>query len=195
MVQLWDVALSREIAVLEHTDSVQRVSFSPDGKTLASVSRGIARLWEVGTWREIAAIPHNGHVYSLSFSPDSKTLASGGTDQTVRRGDVRLWNLDTLTEIGTLGHSDYVSNAIFSPDGKALACVAVGRSDSKVVLWDVEERREIAVHNYMGRNYISISFSPDSKTLASMGYDFGAVYLWDVATGKKEKCHVHAAYG
>ena len=162
-----------------------------DSGILASADiRGTALLWNVDARTIIATLTG----YIVSFSADGKTLATADVDAD-SRPVVRLWDVPTGTEIGALtGHSDRVRKAIFSPDGKALASVSRGRFDSEVFLWDVEERREIAVHKHL--YHTSVSFSPDSKTLASMGYDdFGTVYLWDVATGKKEKCHVHAAYG
>ena len=54
----------------------------------------------------------------------------------------------------------------------------------KLILWDVKGRREIAVLSNI--HTTSVSFSPDSQTLASMGYDYSAVYLWDVATGARK---------
>ena len=185
-VHLWDVDTGKQIGALTgHTERVASVSFSPDEDSgiLASADiRGTALLWNVDARTIIATLTG----YIVSFSADGKTLATADYDADSRPvAVVRLWDVPTGTEIGTLGHSDYVSNAIFSPDGKALASVATGRYDSEVVLWDVEERREIAVHKYL--YHTSVSFSPDSKTLASMGYDdFGSVYLWDVATGKKK---------
>ncbi len=185
-VRLWNVALSREIAVLEHTDSVWRASLSPDGKTLASVSGdGIVRLWNIVKQVEIAVLPHTATVGSVNFSPDGKTLTTADYDADSRYWVVRLWSVNTQTEIAALtghttGRTESVTSVIFSPDGKALASVSGG----ELILWDVEARREIAVHSHLGHS--SVSFSPDSKTLASMGYDYGAVYLWDAATGKEK---------
>ena len=94
------------------------------------------------------------------------------------------------TEIDALtGRTEPVWSVTFSPDGKALAS-AGGRSAPEIVLWNVDERREIAASTYTEARLIGISFSPDSRTLASAGYDYGAIYLWDVATGKKRNITV-----
>ena len=139
------------------------------------------RLWNVDTMKEIGSLAHTGAVRSVSFSADGKTLASAD-------GTLRLWNLDTMKEIGGLtGRTEPVWSVTFSPDGKALASVGGSR---EIVLWDVEERREIAASTYTEARLIGISFSPDSRTLASTGYDYGAIYLWDVATGKKRNITV-----
>ncbi len=75
-------------------DSVWSVSFSPDGKTLASGSAdNTIQLWDVNTGKKITidrdSDGHSDGIYSVSFSPDGKTLASGSGDATVI-----LWNLD-----------------------------------------------------------------------------------------------------
>ncbi|MFN6274728.1 MAG: NACHT and WD repeat domain-containing protein, partial [Microcystis sp.] len=121
-----------------HNDGVWSVSFSPDGKTLATGSEDkTIKLWNVETGEEIRTLKgHNGHVYSASFSSDGKTLASGSEDTTIK-----LWNLETGQEIRTLtGHNETVNSVSFSPDGKTLA---TGSGDNTIKLWDVETGEEI----------------------------------------------------
>ncbi|MEQ9236948.1 WD40 repeat domain-containing protein [Coleofasciculus sp. E2-BRE-01] len=74
-----------------HDSRVNSVSFSPDGKTLASGSGdNTIKLWNRETGEEIATFTgHDSWVSSVSFSPDGKSLASGSGDQTIK-----LWNLD-----------------------------------------------------------------------------------------------------
>jgi WD40 repeat protein len=85
----------------EHDDKVL-VTFSPDGRTLATVRRpspgavSQIQLWEVASAQlrsEFAG--HHGMVTCLAFSQDGTVLASGSTDTTVL-----LWNLTGLRASG-----------------------------------------------------------------------------------------------
>ncbi|KAM3104714.1 TIR domain-containing protein, partial [Phormidesmis sp. 146-33] len=100
-----------------HRGWVHSVSFSPDGKTLATGSYdNTVKLWDL-QGRELQTLKgHSERVNSVSFSPDGKTLATGSYDNTVKLWDLQGRELQTLK-----GHSSYVTSVSFSPDGKTLA--------------------------------------------------------------------------
>jgi WD40 repeat protein len=162
-----------------HGNCVSAVSFSPDGKLLASGGAdNTVRLWDVETGKEIKTLSgHTNKVWGVSFSPDGKLLATGSDDKTVR-----LWDVATGQQINTLiGHINELTTVSFSPDGKLLAS---GSRDKTVKLWDVATGQQI--NTLIGHTNIltTVSFSPDGKLLASGSYD-STVKLWDVPTGKQ----------
>jgi WD40 repeat protein len=162
-----------------HSNSVDSVSFSPNGKTLASGSYDkTIKLWNLETGQAIRTLyGHSDYVISVSFSPDGKTLASGSYDKTIK-----LWNLETGQAIRTLnGHIDSVSSVSFSPDGKTLAS---GSGDKTIKLWNLETGEEIRTLNGHSNSVDSVSFSPDGKTLASGSGD-KTIKLWNLETGQE----------
>src|SRR5262249_29205496 len=76
--------------IWQHPQRIHSVTFSPDGKTLASASEdGKVILWDVALRRDVVSLEgHSDVVSSVFFSPDNNTLASGSWDKTVK-----LWKL------------------------------------------------------------------------------------------------------
>ena len=67
------------------------VSFSPDGKRLASASNDqTVKVWDAATGQESLTLKgHTGAVVSVAFSPDGQRLASASFDQTIKVWDAR----------------------------------------------------------------------------------------------------------
>jgi WD40 repeat protein len=90
-VELWDIATGKKVAALKgHTNNVEGLAFSADGKLLASASKdGTVRLWDVDKGKQVACVKaHANGALCVAISPDGKTIASGGRDNTTKLWDV-----------------------------------------------------------------------------------------------------------
>jgi serine/threonine protein kinase len=162
-----------------HTDWVNSVSFSPDGRLLASgsVDKTI-KLWRVSDGALVRTLTgHTGDVLSVSFSPDGSLLASGSGygDRTIK-----LWRVSDGSLVRTLkGYTSWVRSVSFSPDGRLLAS---GSNDKTIKLWRVADGLEVRTLTGHTGDVLSVSFSPDGRLLASGSKD-GTIKLWRVADG------------
>ena len=93
---IWDVATGAELKMLDHSSSVQFVSFSRDGSKLATTSywNDTVRIWDATTGAEIQKLPQksdhlsNPSPTSILFSLDGSKMAVSVSDETVRIWDI-----------------------------------------------------------------------------------------------------------
>ena len=146
--------------------------------------------WEWYYWDRVAhdeLLTLNGHrdgVWDLAYSPDGTLLATAGSD---RDPEIKIWDTVTGEVIRSLhGQYVHVSQAAFSPDGKVLATCGRGTGTTMVlILWNTATWTKLPdIKSEPGDRFISIAFSPDSKTLALAEAKSKRIKFWDLV-GKK----------
>ncbi len=170
-----------------HTNSVNALSFSPDGKTLASASRdGTVKLWDLTTGRAQSTLDAHPSVWTsvVAYSPDGKTIASGSEAYPrVAAGNstIKLWDVASGRLRATIGApTSLVGSLVFSRDGEILASAD---GEGAASLWEVStgQLRSRAKLSGIGGAF---AFAPDLKTAAVLGRDY-TILLVDVATGQE----------
>ena len=79
------------------------MTFSPDGRTLASASADELHLWDSATGAQTGTITgHTQYIRGFAVSPDGRTIATGNREQ------IRLWDTANLgPEKATLFEDDW----------------------------------------------------------------------------------------
>ncbi|MDQ5846048.1 MAG: hypothetical protein M3539_12230, partial [Acidobacteriota bacterium] len=184
------------------TSPQTQISFSPDGRLLASMGIGgnAIKLWEVASGRLVrqleSSIPSMG-TSSMSrpfrFSVDGKTLTAFAD------GRLQRWDVETGRELNNtlLTTAKDLIFVFLSDDGSTLA--ALNMNNSGVRLWDANSGRELRAVAFEEDEQLgaqnAFALSPDGKLLAALTQTFKAsmkgvetkrqVTMFEVASGRK----------
>ena len=151
-------------------NGIQDISFSPDGKTLATIG-GIdapVKIWNLAGDLLTSWETEDKFLTAIDFSPDGKSLATAGGKR------VKLWDMQGKLLQSISGHEDNISSVKFSPDGKF---IVTGSFDKTVKIWHRHTGRLLRSLTHNNGVY-SLSFSSDNKILISGSGD--RIYVWGV---------------
>lgn len=175
-----------------HTDKIQSVAYSPDGKTIASGTGGWGLgvpgeviVWDAETGSIRATLRgHEGPVMGVAFSPDGQKIASSATPwEKVREAYVKVWSVSGELLFTLPAPSANGFGVAFSPDGKQLA---VASTDGPIRFWDATSGQQLPLTLNGHKGWVfKVQFSPDGQRLVSAGRD-GSVRVWNLATGQQE---------
>ncbi len=191
-VVLWDIPAAREIAVLDgHTQAVEQLMFSPDGRLLATTANNpdfdaaadrSIRIWEAQT-----GILHSSFEYparmmkSWCFSHDGSRLAAAYPG-----GPTYIWDTSTGALLHTL--AEPAGYTVFSPDDTRVITMDGYYGEAR--LWNTASGQTKAL--FQSGHVGDVEFSPDQQTLLIFNRSRGrfsidtspGITLWDAFTAQ-----------
>ncbi|RIK28913.1 MAG: hypothetical protein DCC56_14645 [Anaerolineae bacterium] len=124
---------------LLHEDSVNSISFSPNGKFLVTSSGTEAIIWDVKTGNTIRKlIGHTEAINSAKYSPNGELLL---TSSRYPDNTARIWNANTGELLTSYYGPDLlggINDASFSPDGKY---IVIAVNDGIASVWQVDTKK------------------------------------------------------
>jgi hypothetical protein len=186
-VRVLSTSSGKELISLKHNESVSKIKFSPDGKSLATVAAWpdfAARVWDLSTGKKLMEFPNDGPVSYIAFSPDGLKLATTSLDDTTR-----LWDIKSGNELIKFIENVPANILAFSPDGARLA---IASEDYTLRVWDARSGKELNVF-LLNDLATSIAFSPDGDRLATACFNNTTSVVWDVLTGQELTTMPHDA--
>jgi len=135
--RLLELPSLRVLALLQHSDGLTALAFSPDEKLIATGGEdNVIRVWRASDGQQVSSdLRHNTILNGVLFRPDGRVLASGCLD-----GTLRLWNLERdelIAPVIQLGGS--VRPVAFNAPGTELFVAVHGSS----MLWKIPVTREV----------------------------------------------------
>jgi len=121
-----------------HSEAILNVSFSPDGKYLASGGGdATVRIWDLSTEMPLKTmIGHTNWVQVVRWSPDGQKLSSAGAD-----GEIRVWYGDSGKRHGKplRGHKKWVTDLAWEPFHLNSSCnrLASCSKDEAIKIWNL----------------------------------------------------------
>jgi WD40 repeat protein len=180
IVHVWDIEKGSEAASLQgHTGSIKDISFSADGKQMASISRSEIIVWDTATWKSITTLPIKGTGLGVKFLPDNSLLSISVA------GEIRIWDVasgqpGSLEMIPRYSAASCAGASVYSFDtnadgsvlAAALSCgssVIWKRGAGEVLFGDLNRYKD----TQSGKPPLAstITLAPDGKQAA-----YGAVY-------------------
>jgi WD40 repeat protein len=176
---IWDGATGKRVLMVQdNAGVVVSLSWSPDGKKLASgATDQTASIWNAVTGQRLYKLEgHRGAVYALAWSPSGKHLAAGGYEN-----PLKLWNPDTGKEEKTLKEYRAGLTVAWSPNGKLLA--SGGLSDP-LRFWAETGKAPANIGTSDPQPAVNLlAWSPNNEIIVECRGSSGA-YLYAVRTGK-----------
>ena len=167
--------------LIGHTEPINCIAFSPDGKLIASGSDEESLMsesgkfeiiiWNIADGKILTSLRgHKNPILSLAFNNNGTRLVSSDS-----KGDIKIWDIKNYSEIRTISGKDWISSVCFTPDNKFI--LGEFTFKNRVGLWDANTGSLITffdIKNQIG----SMDISPDGSKIALSCYH--QIQIWSL---------------
>lgn len=174
---------SKALVFRQHQQTVRSISWSPDGKMVASGANDRLLL----TWDLTGTVQgqqqQGATVHSVAWSPDGLWLAAGSANH------VALFNVTNgLTQQQVMdGHNKTVTTLAWSPQ-QPLRLLS-GSTDMHAIIWNIPAFTQQTDFTRHTASIFSSSWASDSQTVATSS-EGGVIRVWNAGSGQE----VHGYY-
>lgn len=181
--KIWDAKTRKCLYTLNHKLEVLKVTFSHDGKMLAtSCADGSSTIWNVNTGEKLQNFKqHSQEVVNSIFNNDNSNLLSYSYD-----GTAKIFNIGTGQLIANFKeHSGEISSCQFNPVDNNM--IITGSFDKTLKIWDLRKPdKSIKTFTDSKGELNQIIFDSLGKKIAAAGSD-GEIYVYSSSTLTKDK--------
>ncbi|KAF2730453.1 WD40 repeat-like protein [Polyplosphaeria fusca] len=185
---IWDVSKGKYLQLSEsrnaYYNGVVSVAYSCDSKRLASVSTsGSVNIWDADSGMCLRTLKLDGYVGQAAFFKNLTWIISTSRDS------ITIWDGNSGERLKKFNH--HASSFALSHDLKRLASGSTesGSTESTVKIWDTDSGECLQIFKGHQDTITSLSFSGDSKHLASASDD-RTLKIWDLCqSGKVSQRH------
>ena len=173
IAHVWDAASGALLAELPNDGAEYfSLSFSADGRWLATSGGDSVRVFDTRTWVQILRLAGK---HRLSWDPKKPYLLTGSPD-----GEVEIWSIPSGKQLRHLRDAGSPVNRVaFSPNGELAVAAS---ADGAELVWDATSGKLRSQGNYLHGKILSIEFDPTSTLVVAAGAS-GAIAVTDAVQG------------
>lgn len=180
--EVWSLQTNNKICQIKDAQGSNCITWTPNGDQLIATSRSrepghgnecTNGVWDARTGQLLRTLGHDV-INAMAFSPHGQTIAFACQDKSIKLIEFATGK-DRLV-IDDLPVRAYWHFA-FSPDGRWFATEV----DREIWVWNAYTGVKIVAFTGHENGTTFFAFSPDSKSIATAGYD-GTVLIWNLSS-------------
>ena len=165
------------VTLTKHRDAVQAVTWSDDGRHLATAGYRRVYVWDAASGQPVWELPHNnGRVTAVAFLPGGAQLVTADGDVGAK-SEWHLWHWEgTTPQRSTPAHDDTVLDLVVRPESKQFVTAS---ADGVAKVWDWESAAMLTKLEGHHGHVTAAAITVDGRLLATAGAD-REIWLWDL---------------